>query len=289
MLPSMKFYIISIVSIFVALGIGILIGFTMDTQEFVIEQQEIINARIESQFEDLISENKELKSNVNLLQSENKYKDEYISLSYEPIIKDRLEGLNIGIIESNEDYVTSGIGRDLELAGAKVINVTTLNHNIMDKEKLSDLYKKLNINISKNPVETTINTISESIISGVAAPIFQELEKEDFIQTIGNYDEEIDYLILCGGSLTDNSKRINVVDRLVVEVAKKYNIPIIGVEKSNVDYSYITGYKDLGISTIDNVDMTIGKVAMILAMEGIGGHYGIKDTAESVIPRFNRE
>nr|WP_246565559.1 copper transporter [Tissierella carlieri] len=285
----MRFYIISIVSIFVALGIGIFIGFTMDTQEFVIEQQEIINEIIESQFETLINENKELKANVNTLESENEYKDEYINLSYESIIKGKLEGLKVGIIETSEDYVTSGIGRDLELAGAKVINVTTLNNNIIDKEKLNNLYKRLNINVSKNPVETTITTITESIISGVSSPIFEDLEKEDFIETIGNYEEDIDYLIICGGSYNDNSKRINQVDRIIVGIAKKYNIPIMGVEKSNVNYSYISGYKDLDISTVDNVDMTIGKVAMILAMEGIGGHYGIKNTADGVIPYFNKE
>ena len=119
--------------------------------------------------------------------------------------------------------------------------------------------------------------------------MFEDLEKEGFIETIGNYEEDIDYLIICGGSYDDNSKRINQVDRIIVGIAKKYNIPIIGVEKSNVNYSYISGYKDLDISTVDNVDMTIGKVAMILAMEGIGGHYGIKNTADGVIPYFNKE
>lgn len=39
MLPSMRFYIISIVSIFIALGIGIFIGFTIDTQDFITEQK----------------------------------------------------------------------------------------------------------------------------------------------------------------------------------------------------------------------------------------------------------
>lgn len=289
MLPSMKFYVISIVSIFIALGIGIFIGFTVNTQEFIIEQKDIISEVVESQFQTLISENKELKTNINKLEAENEYKDEYINLSYGTIIKDRLVGLNIGIIATNEDYITSGIGRDLELAGARVVNVTTLNNNIADKEKLNKLYSELNIENLKNPVNTTITNITESIISGTQIPIFENLEREGFIETIGIYDEAIDYLIICGGSFNDNSKRINQVDRLIVEIAKKHNIPVVGVEKSNVNYSYITGYKDLDISTVDNVDMTIGKVAMILAMEGIGGQYGIKDTADSVIPYFYKE
>ncbi|WP_353095872.1 copper transporter [Tissierella praeacuta] len=289
MLPNMKFYIVSIVSIFVALGIGIFIGFTIDTQEFVIDQKDIINNIMESQFEILINENKELKSDVNELELESKYKDEYINLSHEAIIKDKLTGLNVGIIATNEDYITSGIGRDLELAGAKVTSVTTLNNNIDDKAKLNNLYNELNINLVKNPVESVISTITESIITGIENPIFQSLEKSGLIQIIGNYDEPIDYLIICGGSFEDGSKRINQVDRFVIDISKKHNIPILGVEKSNVNYSYMTGYKDLDISTVDNVDMIIGKVAMILAMEGTGGHYGIKDTANGVIPYFHKE
>ncbi|MBU5426650.1 copper transporter [Tissierella pigra] len=286
MLPSMRFYIISIVSIFIALGIGIFIGFTIDTQDFITEQKDIIGEIVESQFETLITENKELKLNEEQLELEIGYKDEYIDSSYGYLIKDKLKGLNIGIIGTNEDYVTSGIGRDLELAGAKVINVTTLNNIMTNKEDLNDLYKSLELNISKNPVESTATIIAESIITGKTNHIFDDLERWGFIETIGNYEESVDYIIICGGSLIESPKRINQLDRYIVETAKKYNIPILGVEKSNVNYSYMPGYKDLGISTVDNVDMTIGKVAMIFAIDGMGGHYGIKNISESIIPHF---
>ena len=286
MLPSMRFYIISIVSIFIALGIGIFIGFTIDTQDFITEQKDIIGEIVESQFETLITENKELKSNEEQLELEIEYKDEYIDSSYGYLIRDKLKGLNIGIIGTNEDYVTSGIGRDLELAGAKVVNVTTLNNIITNKDDLGNLYKILELNIPENPVEATVTLITESIISGKTNNIFSDLEKWGFIETIGNYEENVDYIIICGGSLNDFSKRINQLDRYIVEIAQKYNIPILGVEKSNVNYSYMSQYKDLGISTVDNVDMTIGKVAMVLAIEGMGGNYGIKSTSESIIPHF---
>ncbi|WMM26475.1 copper transporter [Tissierella sp. MB52-C2] len=286
MLPSMRFYIISIVSIFIALGIGIFIGFTIDTQDFITEQKNIISEIVESQFETLITENKELKSNEEKLEFEIKYRDEYIDASYEYLIKDRLKGLNIGIIGTNEDYVTSGIGRDLELAGAKVTNVTTLNNIMINREDLNNLYKSLELNMPKNPVESTVTIITESIVNGKRNDILDDLERRGFIETIGNYEESVDYLIICGGSLTESSKRINQLDRHIVLTVKEHDIPILGVEKSNVNYSYISGYKDLGISTVDNVDMTIGKVAMILAIEGMGGNYGIKDTSESIIPHL---
>lgn len=287
MLPSMRFYIISIFSIFAALGIGIFIGFTIDTQDFIIDQNHSITNMLESQFEIIFNENQVLKDNEKILDEENRYKDEYIESSYNFIIKDKLKGLNVGIIETNDDYITSGIGRDLELAGAKVANVTTLNSSIINKEQLNQLFEDLNISIPKDSVETSITVITESIISGDFNPLLNFLSEENFIRATGNYNEEIDFLILCGGSFSESSKRINKVDKLVVDIGKKYNIPIIGIEKSNVNYSYISRYKDFNISTIDNIDMVIGKVAMILAMEGNPGNYGIKITADSVIPNYN--
>lgn len=288
MLPSMRFFIISIVSIFAALGIGILIGFTINAKDFVIEQNAIINDIMESQLELLIDENQELKENERILTWENNYMDEYISSSYHFIMNKRLDGLKIGLIETNEDYITSSIGRDLELAGAKVLNVTTINNNFLNKEGLNNLFKISDFSIPKNSIETSLKILTESIITGIPHPILNSLIEEGYINTSGRFDEDIDYLIICGGSNSEPSRRISQIDGTIVSTVKKYAIPILGVEKSEVDYSYIQGYKDLGISTVDNVDMTIGKVAMILAMEGITGNYGIKKTAESVIPNGNR-
>ena len=272
MLAGMKFYIVSIVSIFAALGIGIYIGFSMDSQDFMNQQKEGLTQMLEKQFDILIDENQKLKSDVKILEKDNEYKDEYIESSYDFIIDNRLKDFKVGIIETNSDYITSGIGRELELAGAKVSSLTTIKNSVINVENFEEL----------------ISTVTNSLINGVSQDEFEELEKEGIIDIIGDYSEPIDYLIICGGSLDEQSKRINQVDRIIINLGKKHDIPILGVEKSNVKYSYISEYKDLGISTVDNVDMTMGKTAMILAMEGMEGDYGIKPTAKKLIPNINR-
>ncbi len=289
MLPSFRFYIISIVAIFAALGIGIFIGFTMNTQRFVIEQKDNISEMIETQLELLLQENQKLKNNERLLEDEIEIKDRYIELTYEHIIRNKLNGLNIAIIETNNDYVTSGIGRDLELAGARVINVTTINKDIVNKENINEFLNKFEIQNPRNPVEELVSIITESIILGSNNFILGDLEREGFIELMGNYNENIDYIILCGGSKEEPTKRINQVDKLIVEVAEAYNIPVLGVEKVNVDYSYIPKYQTLGISTVDNVDTIMGKVAMILVMEGANGNYGVKSTSMGIVPHYNLE
>lgn len=288
MLPSIRFYIISIVAIFAALGIGIFIGFTINTQKFVIEQKDNISSMIEDQLELLVQENQKLKNNESILEDEIEIRDKYIELTYDHIIRNRLNGLNIAIIETNNDYVTSGIGRDLELAGAKVINVTTINKDIVNKDQVTEFLDRLNFQ-NNNPVEEVISFITESIILGKNSYILGELEREGFIELMGDYDENIDYIIICGGSKKEAAKRINQVDKVIVEIAESYNIPVLGVEKLHVDFSYIPRYQTLGISTVDNVDTIMGKVAMVLVIEGANGNYGVKNSSINLVPHYTLE
>ena len=286
LLPSMRFYVISIVSIFAALGIGIYIGLAMDAQNLIIEQKEDLATKLEQKFEDLRSENQSLKVNVAELKDENDIKDIFIKSTYEEIIKNKLEDLNIAIIETNPDYVYSSIGKELEDAGAKVVNVTTLNKNITDTAKLNDIFASLEENVNGDPVTKAINSITESIVKGEEYPLVEKLKEEGLIYAVGEYNEPIDYVIICGGSLDSNLNRINKVDKIIVNTVKALDIPVIGVEKSTVNYSYIESYKAFRISTVDNTDMIIGKVAVILAMDNRPGHYGIKPSSEKVVPNL---
>ena len=268
MLPGMRFYIVSIVSIFIALGIGIYIGFSIDSQELIFDQRENIINILESQFDVLGDENYKIREENQSLDLKNKLMDEYNRLTYYYIINSKLSGFNVGIIETNSDYIMSSIGKDLEEAGANVMNFTTLNKGIENRIDLDNI----------------LSIVVESIINGDTNNDFQNLKEEGIINYMGSYKEPIDYLVISGGSFEDPGERINKVDKQIIHISRKYDIPIIGVEKHKVNYSYIDSYMAFGITTIDNIDMIIGKVALILAMEGNPGNYGIKPTAKSLIP-----
>lgn len=267
MLPSMKFYVVSIVAIFTALGLGIYIGFAMDTEDFITERQESLIDIVESNFETITEENKELLAINEELELKDRNKSSFIDGSYEYIIPERLSGLNVAIIESNPDYVMSGIGRDLELAGANVLNITTLNKKIQD---------------SKNH-KSIINEAAKGIINGGNSEKLNELIEEGYIDSLGDYSARADIVIVAGGSYDKNSPSLSL-DREIIDVCKKENISVLGVEKSSAKNSYIGKYKEYDIPTVDNVETKMGKVAMILSLEGKKGHFGIKGTADSVLP-----
>ena len=112
----------------------------------------------------------------------------------------------------------------------------------------------------------------------------EKLIEEKFINIVGVINEPVDHIIIAGGSIKANDEQINLVDKTIINITKNMDKQIIGIEKLKINNSYMEAYKDFKISTIDNVDTPMGKVALILAMEGRPGHYGIKETSEELVP-----
>ena len=287
MIPNMKFYVISIVAIFAALGIGIYIGFAFNTQDFVVEQREDIIQNLEERFDFLKGENQELKLEIEELELENEDCKTYMLSTYEEMIKGRLLGKSVAIIETKDDYMYSGIGQVLESAGAKVANVVTINDSIMDKEIMERIYEGMNLPVGDiNLVSKTTEEIVTGIINGESSAFIKKLEEEHIINIVGMINEPIDYIVIAGGSASEDRERLNLIDKTIVQIGRDKEKNIIGIEKTKIGFSYMESYKEFKISTVDNVDTIIGKVSLILAMEGRPGHYGTKPTAEELMPNL---
>lgn len=290
MIPNMKFYVISIVAIFAALGIGIYIGFTLDAQSFVEDQGEIVALELEKRFDYQQEENKKLKEEITKLENNNKINNEFINNSYKPLIKGKLEEKNILIIETNPDYMYSGIGKTLEDANANIAGVVTIKKEIKDIEKLEKFY-------SFNQIEPEIKDLVQDLTIKMTNSFLEKdysfinlLINEEIIDFIGNINNEIsiDTIVLAGGSFEDDNY-INKIDKNIIDIANNNDIGILGVEKTNVDFSYMNAYRDYNISTVDNIDSIIGRISMVYLIKGESGNYGLKNSSESLMPSLDIE
>jgi hypothetical protein len=62
-------------------------------------------------------------------------------------------------------------------------------------------------------------------------------------------------------------------------------IPVVGVERSDADSSQIGFFNTAGVTaTVDSIDLISGRVALVYALNGSEGNYGIKPTADRLLP-----
>lgn len=285
MVANIKYYVVTIVSIFLAIGIGIFIGFMLNAQDILSSQREDIIGQLETKFDYLKEENENVKEESKVLKETNDRLDEFNRIVYSEMIKGKLEGLKIAIIETNDDYIYSEVNQTLQAAGAIVLSNTTIKDLLVsDTEKLKEIYINIKGKESSDIAKDVMNEFTESVISAELTPLISALNEQGFMDISGAYNEPLDYLIIGGGSSDKDDNRYKLIDKNIIEVAKRKNIPVIGIEKSDVTNSYVEKYKDSRISSIDNVESTIGKITLVLAMNGMPGNYGVKPSAESLAP-----
>lgn len=292
MIVNIKFYVITIASIFLALGIGIFIGFNLDSQKLYVEQQNSLIEEMTQRFDEIKQENIDLNNKITELQYNLNLYQKFSEGIFPFFAKDRLKGINVAIIETTDDYIYSSLKNTLVSAGANVANITSIHGKIKDcysdsvlKEMvMSDLsLQELNDNDMPRFVS---EIIAQNIISNKYQDIMKYLSDNEYIETRGDYSFPVDYVIIAGGSLEDDNL-FNAIDIPIIKTVKKNQIPIAGVERSDVKISYIEGYKKEKISTVDNVDNVMGETSLIIVMQGFEGNYGVKDSATALIPTMN--
>ncbi|MEA1960230.1 MAG: copper transporter [Bacillota bacterium] len=286
---DLKYHIVSIIGVFLALGLGILIGSTLVSDDIMVGQQRKMIDDLEEKFMVLREREDSL---VNLNESKDVVIGDYENFSQAMlplVVKDQLQDVRTAIIVTGGQDVPAGLTNTLALAGAQVVSQTVVlsNVNMQEenvREKLIHFYN-LEENVSLDVLRQSVATSVALVLCNKADPMVKDfLEELELMKFRGEYFTDVDKFIMVGGA-----------DKLLVSFARTFDKPLIevfldegklitGVEGSEVHYSYIGTYKDYNITTIDNIDRSPGQIALVLSMGGEPGNYGIKVTADKFMP-----
>jgi hypothetical protein len=77
---------------------------------------------------------------------------------------------------------------------------------------------------------------------------------------------------------------VDQLERGVVKGLRDAGVRVVAVERTDADPSSIDFFADLVPATVDNLDQLAGKVALVLALDGADGNFGVKETADSLLP-----
>ena len=79
--------------------------------------------------------------------------------------------------------------------------------------------------------------------------------------------------------------RIDALESGIMAGLEAARIPVVGVERSDAESSSIGFFTSNGATaTVDSVDLVSGRVALVYALNGSEGNYGIKATADRLLP-----
>lgn len=274
-------------SIFLALGIGIFIGFSLDGQEIFVEQQQGLISELEQRFVEFKQENLHRESIIDSKERELQMYRHLTEQLLPGIVRGSLRGIRLAIIQHNGETPDMSMVEQLTLAGAYIKSITCLKGDSLTNSVDSTVSRgecPSKLSRSDNVYTRTARDLINAILVGGNDEFLRDKEEADIMSIFGEYSSWIDYFILIGGSSEENRERAFDQGKALIEAIKEYDIPIIGTEKSDCEVSCVKIYIEAGIPSVDNVDSIVGQYSLIKMLQGSTGHYGVKDTAKHFIP-----
>jgi hypothetical protein len=203
------------------------------------------------------------------------------------LVKGKLVDKRVAIVQTGDYPDTVARVREIvESAGASVTSVTVMDRGFPTRAQTNFgtlLPKLLSVHPDLPKDASALLRLIAIVLSRGGDRDLQPLEDERLIRTEGEYGLANDYVIVVGGASQENESRAELLDVPLVGHLREKGLTVVHAEPEAAAISYIPMLKPTDISTIDNADTDIGRIALVLALRGERGHYGVKTTASSGI------
>ncbi len=283
---NMKYYVVTISAIFIALGIGILIGFNLDGEMFFSEQQTQIIQKLEERLVEVNAQKEDLELAVQIFEKNREELNSYIENNSGAIIESKLEGKTIGMVYTTEDYFYPNVAGFIQKASGQVAFELVLKDTLADELDITAFNQEMETEFESK--DDLVEYILKSIIEDRNFEFANALSEKGYVK-FTLYSEDgftaVDSVVIAVGSLGENKAKMDLFDGNITRYLNQKNIDAVGIEKKNVEFSYVPYYQKSKTSTIDNVDGITGKISLVMALGGKNGHFGEKETAEELVPK----
>lgn len=288
MLIDYRYHVGSFVAIFLALLLGILVGVGLAPRPEELR-------RVASDLRDEYRKTREAKEeDLRTLRQANSEYDALARKTVAATVHDRLSGKKVAIVLDHHfgsDPLPDTLRALLKQAGATITSTTTVTRDFVTlpvavRKKVAErltLYPPPGVHFRTLIAER----IAEDLARG-RSELILDLHTSGLLRSSADSDYTVrpDAVLLVGGHASSQDASPERIDLPMIEQLTDLGLHVVGCEASEAPISCIPVYKAKGIPTVDNADTLAGRLAVVLALAGVDGHYGAKDTADEFIPEI---
>jgi hypothetical protein len=313
-----RYHLISIIAVFLALGIGILMG-SLVLGENLVDQ-------LERELGAIKKRNNELQTSIEDLNRQLEIDERFAQIAYQHLVGSQLEGERIVLFtfESTDGELLDGIRSSIEDAGGTVGGVVTATGKLRlesqpardelalvlsstegDAEALrSELGQTLGSDAASQATgqqqdgdSQAANQLGDRGTPGSLEDLLRELEETDFVKVdLMDGDRLVDGsadFIIVGGGTNDPPFPLNDYALGLGKSLGLDAVPVLAAESSDSTWGLVGAVRNdqeanSVLTTVDQAESVSGRVAVVLGLEGseegVVGHYGIGPDAQSIIP-----
>jgi hypothetical protein len=277
----MRYHVISLVAVFLALAIGILLGTTLVEKGLINEQKNEIKS-LRKTFDEIKKKNSSLHAELDTYKT-------FTDQSRPYLIGGGLAGKSFMVLATGKpgsDELAKITGTVADAGGSTPVSITIADSKVFnDPAVVNSLSTLFQLPAQAQPLKERV--FAEIVNEGISysnPPVLQQLERIGVISLRGTLPGPVSGGILIGGTRKPEVEEFKNTDLPLIRAFTITNYPLLGVGWSDTPDSVMIAYKTAGISTVDHVETVPGQVSMTMVLEGRAGNYGSGKEATRLIP-----
>ncbi len=277
-----RYHALSLAAVLFALAVGILIGVAIGDSNLVSSAQNGIVKNLRAEVSDSQQDLEQVKTHLS--------EQETLAVDLWPFaVHDLLAGKNIGLVflGDSSDQIDSLVRSGVAEAGGNVKAVVAVREPLDAAGIAAQATGYRYTALASDPSLTKefgVRIGTQLVSSG-------QLLERVHTNLLSSYDGELgklEGLVIVRSDPANMSeqdaKRTSEFNAGLIEGVVAAGVPVVGVELRSTEPSQIPWYKAENLASVDDLDTVAGRAALALALSGDHGAYGVKSTADALLP-----
>jgi hypothetical protein len=278
---SARYHATSLIAVFLALAVGILIG-----AEF---GGDALNGTRKNLENSLVGNLQDARGRVEDLNGELGHADEFDEKVYPVLTRDRLLGQQFALVAFGNlpGEITSAVEEALGPTGAKLVGVGVVREPVDTTNLAEELANTRFSELATEPEQMNElgtgvgrqivigGTLPEVVRSGLFTHASGEFGALDGVIVVRSQPE---------GMGPVQRSTANALETSMLKGITATRVPTVGVESTTTEPSSISFFQTNELSSVDDIDTTAGEVALVYALLGDEGSFGVKSSADRLLP-----
>jgi hypothetical protein len=278
---SARYHATSLIAVFLALAVGILIGAEFGGEALTNTRRDLERS--------LVGNLQDARSKADELSGELGRSNELAERVYPVLTRNRLSGRRIAVVALGglPSDVTNAVEEALGPTGAKLVAVGVVREPVDVNGLAGDLAKTRFADLRTNPEAlTALGTgLGRQLVIGGTLPEF--VRGHLFSRASGSFGA-LDGVIVVRAQPEDmgpvQRARAGQFESALLAGITATRTPAVGVETTNAEPSSISFFQGNDLSSVDDVEATAGKLALVFSLLGAEGSFGVKASADRLLP-----
>lgn len=287
-----RYHLASLAAVFLALGLGILIGTSMMGSHSVEGQIK----GLRKEFDRIKEEDKRLHQENQTLMDQAHTLDNALRQVVPVVVRGRLTDKRVALILGGQG-ADAGLVRETKLAlitaGAIISSITTFSGGLLPEnaERRQALVDRLGLDATDGDRagrQLAAYLVRQIVLARDPESVQAVGRLSPGILLDGDYTQPVDAVVFVTDAATEAEATLmqqsTSVQARIADALREQGIPSVICERQGSPASVMGFFARYSMATVDSLDTPLGKIALVYALGGKPGHYGTKPSAVQVLP-----